>query len=408
MLAAGTAAIFAAFINNKVPVYLPHLLVGFALASGFVVSEAAGVAARWFGGEPGVPALIFVLAYCGAGVAYYEKWYSVNGKSELVPYEATSATLRTLVPPGPKYLYASPQFWVPFHAEPGTTFYSYTGPQPAALDPALVSDRPIFLLVDEQQWLPELTAGTSTSFSASTPSSAQTAWRQRWTDFIEQRCALDGVALGTAHGTIALYRCALGVAPPGRTPRIVGGSTEYEVGQLVMSQSPPDLAKWTHYDDPRRTPVGRPVVRPAVTEGGTGLQIAGTGWPGIITTFPATPGACYLVRLDTRHTRTGDLLYVGTWKRPEARSLGGASATGVLVPLIDTRWFPPDRAFRAVAPAVQLLVYSEAPETDFAISSLDIYRLLPIAVAKRQRGEPREVSDDPTSGQPAARGATRP
>src|SRR5262249_59490570 len=39
ILAVGAAVIFAGFINNKVPVYMPHLLIGFALAGGFAVSE---------------------------------------------------------------------------------------------------------------------------------------------------------------------------------------------------------------------------------------------------------------------------------------------------------------------------------------------------------------------------------
>jgi 4-amino-4-deoxy-L-arabinose transferase-like glycosyltransferase len=383
ILVVGTVLIFAAFINNKVPVYLPHLLVGFSLAAGFGISDAASVASGWRSPQghrsvAGLLALSCILAYGGAGAAYYEKWYAVTRKSELVPYEATSATLRTLVPAGPKYLYASPQFWVPFHAEPDTTFYSYTGPQPAALGPGLVGDQPIFLLVDEQQWLAELTTSASSS-------SSQNEWQQAWISFIERRCTLDGVAFGTAHGTMALYRCAVSSVPPIQTPRIVGGSTEYRVGQLVMSQTPSDLAKWPRHDDPRRDATGRPVIRPSEA----GLEIAGTGWPGIVKLFAATPGNCYLVRTETRQTRAGDLLYLGTWMRQEVRSLAGASSAGIPASLAGVSWFPRDRAFRAVAPTVQLLVYSEASDTDFVISSLDIYRLLPIAVADRQRAAQR-------------------
>ena len=39
ILAVGGALIFAGLINNKVPVYMPHLLLGFALAAGFAVSD---------------------------------------------------------------------------------------------------------------------------------------------------------------------------------------------------------------------------------------------------------------------------------------------------------------------------------------------------------------------------------
>ena len=49
-------------------------------------------------------------------------------------------------------------------------------------------DRPIVLLVDEFQWLPELTTGVS---------QPTTAWQRDWIRFIEQRCALD--AVGARH-----------------------------------------------------------------------------------------------------------------------------------------------------------------------------------------------------------------
>jgi 4-amino-4-deoxy-L-arabinose transferase-like glycosyltransferase len=371
ILALGGALIFAGFINNKVPVYLPHILVGFALAAGYAVSD---VCRRIPALNPAVLALLFVAAYGGAGVAYYEKWYSSVGKSELVPYEATTATLRALVPAGPKYLYASPQFWTPFHAEQGTTFFSYAAAQVDSASAIALAgaggDRPIFLIVDEYQWLPELTGPTS-----STP-----AWQRAWTTFIEQRCALDGVAPGTAHGTLALYRCASSGQPPAKapaTPRIIGGATEYRIGDLVLHNGTADLAAWPRYEDPRRNGGSRPDVHPDAD----GLRLTGTGWPGIVKMIQAAPGDSYLVRTDTRHTRDGDLLYLGTWQQPQVRSLSGGSSSGIPAPLVAPRWFPRDRAFRATAPEVRVLVYSEAPETDFEISSLDIYRLLPAAAA---------------------------
>src|SRR5438093_3136319 len=155
ILVVGSVLIFAAFINNKVPVYLPHLLIGFSLAAGFAVDEVARAT------RMPVLVLLFVAGYGAAGIAYYEKWYSSVAKSELVPYESTEATLRALVPPGPKYIFASPQFWIPFHANTGTTFYSYAAAQPIraglSVELAGVSDtRPTYLIVAEQQWLPEL------------------------------------------------------------------------------------------------------------------------------------------------------------------------------------------------------------------------------------------------------------
>ena len=40
-LVIGSVVIFAALVNNKVPVYMPHLLIGFSLAAGFSVTESA-------------------------------------------------------------------------------------------------------------------------------------------------------------------------------------------------------------------------------------------------------------------------------------------------------------------------------------------------------------------------------
>ena len=204
-------------------------------------------------------------------------------------------------------------------------------------------------------------------------SSSTSEWQRSWLDFIERRCVLDGVAYGTAHGTLALFGCGLAAAPPARTPRIVGGSTRYAVAERVLEQRGADLAKWMRYKDPRATPNAQPHV--SATDGG--LRIAGTGWPGIVTMFQASPGDRYLVRADTRRTRDGDLLYLGTWQQPQVRSLSGASSAGIPAPLIRDSWFPRERAFEATAAAVRVLVYSEAPATDFLISSLDIYRLRP-------------------------------
>ena len=365
ILSAGAALIFACFINNKVPVYMPHLLVGFALAGGFAVSEITQFLPAFSYVGP-----LLVALYAAAGVGYYEKWYSSASKTELVRYEDTEATLRTLVPQGAKYIYASPQFWTPFHAEAGTSFFSYAEAQPIARGGGVVAlsgasdDKPVVLLVDEMQWLPELTTGISQPTSS---------WQRDWAAFIEQRCVLDAVAFGTAHGTIAEFQCGLRSAPPARPTRIVGGAAEFQVAGLLLSQSAGELASWTKYDDPRRTSSAQPSV--ALTP--DGVRISGTGWPGIVKMLDATPGERYLVRAQTSMTRNGDLLYLGTWQQPQVRSLAGASSSGIPAPLIAPRWFPAERAFIATTPQVRVLVYSEAPSTDFAISSLDILRLQP-------------------------------
>jgi 4-amino-4-deoxy-L-arabinose transferase-like glycosyltransferase len=369
VLSVGAAFIFAAFINNKVPVYMPHLLLGFSLAAGVFVSEASALLPGW---RP--LALAMVAAYGLAGVFYYEKWYSTARKSELVPYENTVATLRALTPAGPKYLFASPQFWTPFHDDPGTTFLSFAAAQPQEADGSVAlggasEDKPIVLLVDEVQWLPELTAGVS---------GPPESWQRDWINFIETRCVLDGYALGTAHGTIAAYVCGLARRPPARAARIVGGATGYAVGEPALSQSADDLAHWTRYDDPRRPSSAQPSVKLT----GEGVKISGDGWPGIVKMFDATPGERYLVRTDDSMTRDGDLLYLGMWQQPQVRSLSGASSAGIPAPLISERWFPRERAFIATAPEVRVLIYSEAPSTDFFISGLDIFRLVPATAAR--------------------------
>jgi hypothetical protein len=160
---------------------------------------------------------------------------------------------------------------------------------------------------------------------------------------------------------------------------MIGGATEFQVAEPVLSQSADELARWTKYDDPRRTSTAQPVV--ALTP--DGVRISGTGWPGIVKMLDATPGDRYLVRAQTTMTHDGDLLYLGTWQQPQVRSLAGAASSGIPAPLIAQPWFPRDRAFIATAPQVRILVYSEAASTDFVISSLDVLRLRPRQEAAR-------------------------
>jgi len=365
ILAIGGALIFAALINNKVLVYLPHIMIGFALAAGVSVSAAVW----WLSDRRrGLLTLTFIVAYGGSAIAYYERWYARERKGELLPYEQTEATLRAIVPDGPKYLFASPQFWTPFHAQPGVVFYSFAAANPrvdggsVTLD-GTATDRPIVLVVDEYQWLPELVGASSSS----------SEWQRTWVDFIEKHCALGAVALGTAHGTLAAYECQLSAKPSIASPRLVGGATAYAVSAPALQQDAADLSRWARYDDPRRTASERSDVRLTPS----GLSISGTGWPGIVATFAASPGNAYLVRSAVQGTRDGDLLYLGTWQQPQVESLGGAASSGIPASLHLPAWFPSDRAFRATSAAVRLLVYSEAPKTDFVISSLAVYDLRP-------------------------------
>jgi hypothetical protein len=139
----------------------------------------------------------------------------------------------------------------------------------------------------------------------------------------------------------------------------------------VSDLGPADLLKWTRYEDLRRRPTDVPIVALSAE----GLRIAGTGWPGIVTDYPATPGEAYLVRVAATGARDGDLLYLGTWETPQVLSLGRASAAGIPAPLAHEPWFPGDRAFIATASRVRIRIYSEAPTTDFTVASVRIYRL---------------------------------
>ncbi len=359
-LVAGTAFIFAAFINNKVPAYMPHLLVGFSLLAGVAVVDLTKMLVRRDVVQTSL-IVLFLVGYGAAATAYYEKWYSTTRKSELVPYEQTEATLRALVPPVPKYVFGSPHFWAPFHADAGTTFLSYgMGAQSAG------ADRPAYLLVDELQWLPDSTAAGHESLGGT------------WVEFIARHCALDSVALGTAYGTIGAFRCERDdrlEKPELRTPehllRIIGGTSVYRIGERLQDLTAADLVKWPRYDDPRR----RAADRPDVSVVGDRLRIAGTGWPGIVMDYPAIVGEAYLIRVVAHDARDGDLLYLGTWKQPQVLSLAGAASAGMPTPLAHEAWFPGDRAFVATAPRVRIAIYSEAPRTDFAVSSVQIFHL---------------------------------
>src|SRR5262249_37850134 len=129
-LAVGTAFVFAGFINNKAHVYMPNLLLGFAVVAGAFTPTVASFIGRMRLprlGKLSVPLVVVVLvvSHTAAGVAYYEKWYSITRRSELLPYESTVRTIDRLLPSGPKYVFASPHFWIPFAGRPGVTFFSH-------------------------------------------------------------------------------------------------------------------------------------------------------------------------------------------------------------------------------------------------------------------------------------------
>jgi len=365
------AAIFAGFINNKAAVYMPHLLLGFAVASGVGLQIVADATLRR---RAFTVVAAAVVIYGVAAVAYYEKWYRSALRSELVPYEMTAATLHTLVPAGAKLLIASPHFWVPFATDPSVSFVSYTGAQPDALHHrGATHDRPTFLVVDETQWLADLK-----------PTATETTgrWRTLWIDYIRDRCGLQAVAIGTAYGNMALYRCEDKTPPAVAEIRLVGGMATVTSTSDRTAYGPAELAGWRTYVDPRpRSSRAEPSVR----RQGSGVRLSGGNWPGIERYVDVVAGERYLVTYDADHARDRDLLYIGRWERPEVLSLSGASAAGIVVPLAMPGWFPSMRGFIATAPRVRLLVYSEAPETDLLLRQLTLTRLSQVQPDGRQQ-----------------------
>lgn len=360
-LLAAPAVVFAGFINNKAVVYVPHLLLGFAVAAGVGLQIVADATLRR---RAFTVVAAAVVIYGVAAVAYYQKWYRSALRSELVPYEMTAATLRTLVPAGAKLLIASPHFWIPFATDPSVSFVSYTGTQPDALHlPGATDDRPTFLVVDETQWLADVK-----------PTATETTgpWRNRWIDYISARCGLQAVAIGTAYGNMALYRCEDKTPPVVTEIRLVGGTATVTPTSDRMVNGPAELAGWSTYVDPR--PRSSP-TEPAVHRQHAGVRLSGGNWPGIERYVDVVAGERYLVTYDVEHARDRDLLYIGRWERPEVLSLSGASAAGIMVPLAMPEWFPSMRGFIATAPRVRLLVYSEAPETDLLLRALTLTRL---------------------------------
>ena len=353
--------IFAGFIHNKALVYMPHLLIGFSIAAGAAVQAVAQIGRT--STRVSVLMTTFVVAYGAAGVAYYEKWYRSALKSEVVPYEQTAATLHTLIPPGPKLLVASPHFWVPFGADAEVQYVSYAYTQPDGVHlPGASSSRPTYVLIDETQFLPDL----QPSATESTP-----AWRHAWLGYIMRRCAINAVALGTAYGTLALFRCEHDPDAGSRHARIVGGDRVLSEDGVVWRDAG-DMRPWVDYVDPRRTAANPPPRIDRTTEG---VRVSGGAWPGLERYIDVTPGERYLITYAVDGAGPQDLLYVGRWERPEVTSLAGASAAGFPAQLATPEWFPSMRGFVATSSRVRLLLYSEAPRTSFLVRSVTLTHL---------------------------------
>ena len=363
VLVVGVIVIFAGFIPNKAHVYMPNLLLAFSIAAGAVIAAVSrAVPAR-------IPvAIALAVLYSVGSAAYYEKWYSTQRASGLEPFEATERSIRALASEGPKDVFASPNFWTPFHDASGVRFVSYTGATPIEAGERMRLDgfgsgRPIYLLVDESEWR---TAVVDPRYGYSDE------WRQSWARYIAEQCAIRGVAYGTAYGNLGWYECSNEAAPSTTDVAIVGDGRRYLRESPIWSPSAETVAAMPRYLDERRTADAAPAV---VERSGDGVRIKGTQWPGIETHVPVTPGQAYLLTFDAEGAQPGDLLYLGRWDRPEVQSFSGGSAAGIFAPLAETSWFPSDRAFVATSDRVWLRIYSEAPSADFRLRSISLFPL---------------------------------
>ena len=353
-----TAFIFAAFIPNKALVYLPHLLVGFSLASGYFVVRAIELVrerARMPLDYAAAAVVGFLLLEAaGAGLLY--AWWYRQMLSALTPYEVTDRSLKLLVPPGSKYIVGSPSFWLAFYDDPQTKFVAYTAAAPyKTVEPMgfftrrrlydLPQDRPFYLLIDDVEWKTIL---DDPAYDAE--------WRATWIGYIEGSCALYGASTATAHGTIALYRCANDGARHPIEPLYVRRDHRYQLADTVWSGGAAEIARWNPY-----TP------QTSVTREDGAVRVAGSR-AGVYGDIAVQAGVPYLLDVDVTGARAGDFL-----------SLHSVSSTGTLrnstwLPLKTPTWFPHGTIVVPSQNTLRVYLYSESA-TDFRVRSVTLSRL---------------------------------
>ena len=353
-----TTFIFAAFIPNKALVYMPHLLLGFSLCAGYFLWSAARFIAMQMGarGRSAVPAFGMLAGIAVGAIAMYDAWYARMLKTELKPYGDTDRAVRLLTPPGPKYLIASPTFWLAFYDDPETKFLAYTAAAPyESVTPEgfftkhslfdLPQDRPFYALVDEREWKTIL---DDPAYKAD--------WRATWVRYLEHSCSLKAAAMATAHGNIGLFRCWHGAEPPSLTPDYVVGGRLFRRGPAVWVGGAHDLEAWNLY-------------RPSTTlarENGA-LRVSGTGG-GIFGEVPVVPATPHLIDIDADALSAGDSLSVHSVS--SSGSLRGSQWT----PLHTHGWFPGATVVTPMDPTLRLYLFSEGA-TDFRVRSVALYRL---------------------------------
>ena len=335
-----SAAAFAAFIPNKALIYMPNLLLGYAIVAALVVVRTL----QWLQRQlphsmSAVPVVAaFVFAHAAVAVEFYDDWYSMMWAGDLRPYEETHHVVSRLVPEGPKYLVASPTFWLPFHDKREVRFISYTGAGPYTEPVAsggyarprslfeLPADRPIYLLVDETE---VRAAFEDDGYDA--------AWQGTWLQYLRRECSLVRVAPGTAHGTIASYAC-------------FGGSRAAPVEYLFEGRPLTlDRVIWSARRDRSAAIVSLP---PELSVSAQSAVISDAARDSSID-IPVEPGAASLIRVRTVGTPRGPMSLAelnGDGRPGRLRSITGTS----------NDWFPAGIIIRPGASTVRLYFYDNA------------------------------------------------
>jgi 4-amino-4-deoxy-L-arabinose transferase-like glycosyltransferase len=370
ILTFGSIAIFAAFIPNKALVYMPNLLVGLAIVAALVLVRAlqsVPVAFTRLRAELHPAVAAFVVLFALAGVWVYRDWYAAMQATELRPYEETDAIIADLVPPGAKYLVASPTFWLPFYDQPEVRFVSYTGAGPYDTnDPAILAtkpkslfdfpdDRPLYLLIDEVEWRAVLNDQTYDRF-----------WREMWISYIRSACAPVRVAFETSHGALTVYRCW-----PDRQKRPTRLEysvrlREYVPGAVAWTATAEDMLQWRPYRPDTRVGSEGDTVRVTAARGG-----------GIYADVPVEPGMLYLLRAEAEGVQLSDLMAV------HEIGANGAPVRSRWLKLVSNDWFPTGMVVQPTTSSLQVYLYSETP-TDFRVRRVELVRLADVRVADPQ------------------------
>jgi 4-amino-4-deoxy-L-arabinose transferase-like glycosyltransferase len=357
------ALVFAGFIPNKALIYMPHLLIGYALVAGWWIATTANRFAGTRAAPVGAGVIVFLAAEAFGAIGFYEFWYArMRDTTSLVPYEQTETTLRALVPPGRKYLFASPTFWLAFYDNPDVTFIADTaaGPYRTVVEEGwytrrslfdFPADRPIYALVDDDEWKTLLLD----------PVNADRTWRTTWSAYLADSCALRSAAFSTAHGTLALYGCTRDGRAEPRPQWYVEAGQRLTSSTETWAATPSSITRW-------------PLYKPDTTVVSTGSEarVTAPNGGGVYADIPVREGTPYLVSFDVSNADAGDLATLvsvtpaGLFRHPQ------------WVKLIRPDWFPGGAIVRPTTPTLRLYLFSESG-TDFRVRGVHVNELRPAA-----------------------------